>query len=59
VNIHSPDYETGEIRGQLVPGDPPPPPPPPQEVAQIPTISEWAALLLALSLVALAWVRIR
>lgn len=54
VNIHSlPDYEQGAIRGQLVAGAAP------AEVAGIPTVSEWAMLLMMLSLAGLAWWRMR
>ncbi|HEU4522749.1 MAG TPA: CHRD domain-containing protein, partial [Thermoanaerobaculia bacterium] len=43
VNIHSPDYDTGEIRGQLFgPAAPLPPP------VAIPALGEWALLLMML-----------
>ena len=48
VNVHSTDYDTGEIRGQLIG------PPAPSHVAAIPTASEWALLIMALTLTALA-----
>lgn len=53
VNIHSADYETGEIRGQLLGVAAP------AILAPIPTLGEWAALLLLLSLAAVAWTRMR
>lgn len=49
VNIHSPDYETGEIRGNMLGaenshlGE-----------AHVPTASEWALILLAMALMAVA-----
>jgi hypothetical protein len=48
VNIHSASYEEGEIRGQLIGAAAAP------ATASIPTLSEWALLLLALSLAFLA-----
>ena len=53
VNIHSPNYEQGEIRGQLFGVAAP------ATVAPIPTLGEWGALLLLLTLAGLAWVRMR
>lgn len=50
VNIHSPAYETGEIRGQLIAGAPGPGP----AAAEIPTASTWALLTLAISLALVA-----
>jgi hypothetical protein len=49
VNIHSVDYETGEIRGQLIeaeaaPGDP----------AQVPTAGTWALVLMGVVLAMVA-----
>jgi hypothetical protein len=54
VNIHSVNYEQGEIRGQLIPGAAPGDP----DVAQIPTASTWGLMALALSLTFLAWRRL-
>jgi hypothetical protein len=54
VNVHSPAYETGEIRGQLIAGAAAP-----AVVSPIPTVSEWAALMMALSLLAAALWRAR
>jgi hypothetical protein len=48
VNIHSANYPEGEIRGQLI-GAPAAP-----AAASIPTLSEWALLLLAATLALLA-----
>jgi len=54
VNIHSlPDYEQGEIRGQLIEGTAP------AHLQHVPTASEWAMILMMLSLVATAWWRMR
>lgn len=54
VNIHSlPDYEQGEIRGQLIEGSAP------SHLQHVPTASEWALILLTLSLAAMAWWRMR
>lgn len=53
VNIHSPAFDQGEIRGQLIAGAAAP------AVAAVPTLSEWAALLLLLSLLTLALTRMR
>jgi hypothetical protein len=54
VNVHSlPDYEQGEIRGQLIAGAAP------AEVAAIPTVGQWAMLLMMLALATLAFVRMR
>jgi hypothetical protein len=54
VNIHSVNYDTGEIRGQLIPGLAPA-----IGAAPAPTLGEWAMILMALSLIAIAWVRMR
>lgn len=51
VNIHSPAYEEGEIRGQLIAGS--------SHLAAVPTLSEWMALLMALCLGLAAWMRMR
>ena len=48
VNIHSTDYETGEIRGNLFGTAAP------AVTTAIPTASEWALMLLALALIAVA-----
>jgi hypothetical protein len=54
VNIHSlPNYETGEIRGQLIAGASAP------AGVAIPTVSEWAMLLMMLALATLAAWRMR
>ncbi len=54
VNIHSlPNYETGEIRGQLIAGAAAP------AGVAIPTVSEWAMLLMMLTLATLAAWRMR
>ncbi|HEX6101000.1 MAG TPA: CHRD domain-containing protein [Thermoanaerobaculia bacterium] len=54
VNIHSlPDYEQGEIRGQLIAGTAP------AHLQHVPTASEWALALMVLSLTAMAWWRMR
>jgi hypothetical protein len=52
VNIHSTDYETGEIRGQLIAGAPGP-----GGAAEIPTAGTWALMMLALGLAVVAWRR--
>ncbi|HEX7152034.1 MAG TPA: CHRD domain-containing protein [Thermoanaerobaculia bacterium] len=54
VNIHAPDFEEGEIRGQLIgPAAAAP------AAAEIPALGEWALLLLSLGLAAIAWMRLR
>ena len=53
VNIHSTDYDTGEIRGQLIAGAAAP------AGETIPTVSEWAMLLMALGLITVAAWRMR
>ena len=55
VNIHSADYEQGEIRGQLLG----PAAPAAAAAAQIPALGEWALLMLAALLGAVAWWRVR
>ncbi len=49
VNIHSVDYDTGEIRGQLLG-----PALPAVNLAVVPTASEWALILMALGLLLVA-----
>ena len=54
VNIHSlPDYEQGEIRGQLIAGSAP------AHLQRVPTASEWAMIVMTLALVAVGWWRMR
>jgi hypothetical protein len=54
VNIHSlPDYEQGEIRGQLIDGSAP------AHLQHVPTASEWALILMTLALAAMAWWKMR
>ncbi|HEX7186128.1 MAG TPA: CHRD domain-containing protein [Thermoanaerobaculia bacterium] len=50
VDLHTTDSPDGEIRGQLVAAA--------QSVLEIPTVSEWGLILLALSMAALAWRRL-
>jgi hypothetical protein len=52
VNIHSFDYETGEIRGNLSGLAAP------AHLGDVPTASEWALIALALALALVAWRRI-
>ena len=54
VNVHSANYDTGEIRGQVAGAAAPAP-----STAVIPTLSEWAAMLMAGLLAMLAWWRMR
>ncbi len=54
VNIHSlPNYEQGEIRGQLIAGAAP------ATLTEVPTLAQWALLLMMLSLGMLALLRLR
>jgi CHRD domain/Prealbumin-like fold domain len=52
INIHSPNYPDGEIRGQLIAG-------PVVEPTPIPLFDHWVALLLAMALVSVAVWRMR
>jgi hypothetical protein len=53
VNIHSVNYDTGEIRGQLIPGAAAPP----TGVAEVPTVGVWAVLIMGLMLAIVGWWR--
>ncbi|HKO56268.1 MAG TPA: CHRD domain-containing protein [Thermoanaerobaculia bacterium] len=52
VNIHSPNYPEGEIRGQIIG-------PAAAPVATVPTLGQWASVMLALMLAAVAWLRMK
>ncbi|HEU4889079.1 MAG TPA: CHRD domain-containing protein, partial [Thermoanaerobaculia bacterium] len=52
VNIHSANYDTGEIRGQLIAGAGAP-----AGINDIPTMSAWALMLVALMLAVVGWWR--
>ena len=52
VNIHSLDYTEGEIRGQLIAGAP-------AHLGDIPTLSEWALMMMMMALGTFAVWRIR
>ena len=54
VNVHSPNYEQGEIRGQLIGVAAPA-----THHANIPTLAEWAMLLMMFALASLAAWRVR
>ena len=53
VNVHSVDYETGEIRGNLIGA------PAHEGVEHVPTASEWALILMGMGLALLAVARLR
>jgi hypothetical protein len=53
VNIHSPNFPQGEIRGQLIAGAAP------AELADIPTVQAWVLMLMAMMLGVVAWWRMR
>ena len=52
VNVHSPNYADGEIRGQFIAG-------PVTTPSDIPTLSGWIAVLLAAALLGIAVWRLR
>lgn len=52
VNIHSPNYETGEIRGQLIAGAAAP-----TGVGDVPTVGVWAMIVMGLMLAMVGWWR--
>ena len=52
VNVHSANYDEGEIRGQLLG-------PEAAAAVAVPTLSVWATLMMALALAAVAWWRMR
>jgi hypothetical protein len=51
VNVHSPNYDTGEIRGQLLG------PAAPATVAQVPALNEWMLMAMAIGLAMAACIR--
>jgi hypothetical protein len=54
VNVHNADFPQGEIRGQMVAGNAPA-----NGLADGPTLSEWALLLMAFTMIGAAWWRMR
>jgi len=54
VNVHSvPNYDTGEIRGQLIAGAAA------ATTADVPTVVAWAAMIMAFALLTIAWWKLR
>lgn len=52
VNIHSLNYDTGEIRGQLIGGAAPP-----TGIDEVPTVGMWALMIMAVMLALVGWWR--